>query len=55
MDIDDIIMADWYADASLVVRADMKGHTVSVLTMGKLSIQRNLMKHNINTKSSTEV
>ena len=48
-------MEDWYVDADFAVHLDIKIHNGGVLTMGKVVIQNNLMKQNLNTKSSTEV
>ena len=54
LDINDMNMADWYADTAFVVHADTKSQTGGVLTMGKGSIQTISMNHKINIKSSTE-
>ena len=43
-------MAEWYDDDYFEVQADIKSHTGGVLTMGKIEIQKKLMKQNINTK-----
>ena len=39
--INDMIMADWYADGDFTVHTGMKIHMGGVLTMGKGSIQKN--------------
>ena len=44
----------WYVDASYAIHPDMRGHTGSILSMGKGSIQAKSIKQKLNTKSSTE-
>ena len=44
----------WYVDASFAIHPDMRGHTGSILSMGKGSIQAKSIKQKLNTKSSTE-
>ena len=47
-------MVEWYYDDALAVHAYMKNHTGGLLTIGKVSMQKNSIKQNINTKSSTK-
>ena len=35
LNINDITMVEWYADAAFVLHTDMKSHTGGVLTMGE--------------------
>ena len=48
-------MTDWYAHTDFALHADMKSHTVGVLTMGKIATDKISMKQKINIKISMEV
>ena len=47
-------MTEWYADTASTIHKYMKIQTGGFLTMGKGETQTISMKHNIDTKFSTE-
>ena len=47
-------VVQWWADAAFAVHKDMKSHTGGVMTLGKGAVQSISQKQKLNTKSSTE-
>ena len=54
LNINNITIANWYADADFAEHTDMKRHTGGVLTMDKGAISKKKLKQKINTERSTE-
>ena len=54
LEVDNLNISKWYADAAFPVHLDYKSHTGGIHTMGKGAIQAISSKQKLNTKSSTE-
>ena len=54
LEMDNMGIVQWWADAAFAVHKDMKSHTGGVMTLGKGAVQSISQKQKLNTKSSTE-
>ena len=54
LEISNLGIVQWWADAAFGVHIDMKSHTGGVMSMGKGAVQSISQKQKLNTKSSTE-
>ena len=54
LSIDKSVNINWYVDAAFAVHKDMRSHTGCSMTMGTGGAYVQSIKHNLNTKSSTD-
>ena len=54
LEMDNLGIVRWWADASFAAHQDMKSHTGGMMTMGKGAVQTVSQKQKLNSESSTE-
>ena len=54
LEMDNLSVVRWWADAAFAVHKDMKSHTGGIVTLGKGAAQSTSAKHELNAMSSTE-